>query len=1062
MTVADACRYFSDEERILNKLKPLQAVGLDYISLGQPVPTLSGGEAQRLKLAGHLSEARKSKRKKERLLFLFDEPTTGLHFDDIAVLLKALRALRDAGHALVVIEHNVDLLRAADHIIDLGLEGGQAGGSIVFAGSPAELMKCRQSYTGRALEAGRQRLPSAGQRARRQSRAEADAVADKKPPFTSRSRSVGKGGRTSHCSSEGKHSIRIQQAREHNLRGIDVHIPLDTFTVITGVSGSGKSTVAFDILFAEGQRRYLESLNAYARQFVQPASRPDVESLSGIPPTVAIEQRNSRGGRKSTVATVTELYHYIRLLFVKLGVQYCPRCMVEISAQSPQAISEKIRKGYRNKKVLLLAPLVKSRKGYYTDLARWAAKKGYTELRVDGRMLPTEHWPRLERYREHTIELPVAEIQVGRISSAELDKAVNEALSFGGGFLGVAGTEESGNPVLFSVKRSCPSCGTSFRELDPRLFSFNSKHGWCPECYGTGEQIAGFDEEQTGEEAHWITADGTSSACPACAGKRLRPEALSVFFHGMSIDRLTSLPVGDAADYFKSLKLTAREKSIVRDIQQELISRLSFLDQVGLSYLSLDRAAPSLSGGEAQRIRLAAQLGSNLRGVCYILDEPTIGLHPRDHRRLLTTLRDLKDRGNTVVVVEHDEETIRQAEYVIDLGPGGGKKGGELIFSGAVNALMQSKESVTARFLRDPLPHPFPEREQAAADLSAPREGLVVRGASLHNLKDITVELPLGGFICVSGVSGSGKSSLVRDVIFDNMKQLLSRKRGRRRDTVLQGCREIEGWRKIERVLEVDQTPIGKTPRSCPATYVGLWNEVRKLFSELPDSRVRGYGPGRFSFNVEGGRCEECGGQGRKKIEMNFLPDVSVLCESCGGRRFNEETREVRFKGKSIAEVLAMDVDEAVEFFSAQPKMYRPLKFMQDLGLGYLTLGQQSPSLSGGEAQRIKLVTELAKSRPASLYILDEPTIGLHMADVEKLIGVLQRLADAGNTVLVIEHNLDVIAEADWVIDLGPEGGDAGGRVVAQGRPVDLAEDSDSGSYTAGYLKPLFRRTQKR
>ncbi len=1056
MTVADACAYFDGDERILNKLKPLQAVGLDYISLGQPVPTLSGGEAQRLKLAGHLSEARKSKKKNERLLFLFDEPTTGLHFDDIAVLLKALRALCDAGHSLLVIEHNLDLLLAADHIIDLGPEGGETGGSVVCTGSPAELMKCRESHTGSALKTRQRRLSAARQKSGQSS----DTPAEKKLSPASRSSSSGIREGSVHSGKNTNHAVRIMQAREHNLRGIDVHIPVDTFSVITGVSGSGKSTVAFDILFAEGQRRYLESLNAYARQFVQPASRPDVDGLSGIPPTVAIEQRNSRGGRKSTVATVTELYHYIRLLFVKLGVQYCPRCTVEISAQSPQQISERIAKQYRNKSVLILAPLVIGRKGYYTDLAKWAAKKGYPELRVDGRMLPTEQWPRLDRYREHNIELPVAELSLSRAGSGELDEAVGRALSFGGGFLAAAAEGGSRDPVLFSVNRSCPSCGTSFQELDPRLFSFNSKHGWCPECFGTGEQISGFDEEQTGEESKWLSAGEGPRVCPACGGKRLRPEALSVFFHGISIDRLTSFTVDEATAYFKSLKLASREKSIARDILQELISRLSFLDQVGLSYLSLDRAAPTLSGGEAQRIRLASQLGSNLRGVCYILDEPTIGLHPRDHRRLLSTLRDLKDRGNTVVVVEHDEETIRQAEYVIDLGPGGGKKGGELIFSGRLKELIKSKDSVTARFLREPLAHPFLADKGKVT--VAETEHLVLRGASVHNLKNITVEMPLGGVVCVTGVSGSGKSSLVRDVLFENMKLLLSRKAGPKQQKVLRGCTEIEGWKRIQRVLEVDQTPIGKTPRSCPATYVGLWDEVRKLFSELPEARVRGYGPGRFSFNVEGGRCEECGGQGQKKIEMNFLPDVSVLCESCGGRRFNEETCGVRFKEKSIAEVLAMDVDEAVAFFSAQPKIYRPLKFMQDLGLGYLTLGQQSPSLSGGEAQRIKLVTELAKSGPASLYILDEPTIGLHMADVEKLIVVLHRLAEAGNTVVVIEHNLDLIAEADWVIDLGPEGGEAGGSIVAQGSPIKLAADGSAGSYTAEYLKPLFKRSRRR
>jgi len=795
--------------------------------------------------------------------------------------------------------------------------------------------------------------------------------------------------------------IRVCGAREHNLRNINVAVPRDKFTVITGISGSGKSTLAFDILFAEGQRRYLESLNAYARQFVQPSSRPDVDAVFGIPPTVAIEQRTSRGGRKSTVATVTEIYHFLRLLFVKLGTQFCPDCRVPIRPQSPEAIADKVT-GQK-----LFAPLIVARKGLYTDLAEWALKKGYPHLRVDGTLLPTGNWPRLDRFKEHNIELPVGTLA--------------EALEFGKGVV-IAGD------TIYSTRRACPRCARSFPELDPRLFSYNSKHGWCPACFGTGLQLAGFDAEQTGEEIWWNEwFSGRERPCPDCRGHRLRPEALAVRFHERTIAEFAALPVTEAAGVFARLKLRGREAEIARDLLAELRSRLAFLEEVGLGYLSLDRAAPTLSGGEAQRIRLAAQLGSNLRGVCYILDEPTIGLHPRDNRMLLDTLRQLEAKGNTVVVVEHDEDTIRQAEHIIDLGPGAGTNGGELVAAGTLRQVIGERRSLTGQFLREPLCHPLHE----------PRTGktgsIKVAGAKLHNLKNLTVRFPLGRLVCVTGVSGSGKSTLVRDVLYRQVKA------------------------SSMRALEVDQTPIGKTPRSCPATYVGFWDDIRRLYAGLPEAKMRGYGPGRFSFNTADGRCPECEGQGIKRIEMSFLPDVRVTCEACGGQRFTTETLAVKWKDKNIGEVLAMTVDEACEFFAAHEHICRCVRLLQDVGLGYLALGQQSPTLSGGEAQRIKLVTELSKANcSATLYILDEPTIGLHMADVEKLIRVLHRLVDAGNTVVIIEHNLDVIAEADWVIDLGPEGGEAGGRIVAQGTPADLAR-AGAGSHTARFLKTFLR-----
>jgi len=1053
LTVSEAIAFFGARPEVARALKPLADVGLEYLRLGQPVPTLSGGEAQRLKLAGHLAEAAARPKGEIGSLFLFDEPTTGLHFDDVAKLLAAFRQLIAAGHSLVVIEHNLDVIRASDWIVDLGPEGGDAGGGIVCTGTPSEVAKHPGSHTGRALRdyesaPGRTPVPLA-----------------REPGVPLQSRI--------------NNAIRVHNAREHNLKSIDVAIPRNEFTVVTGVSGSGKSTLAFDILFAEGQRRYLESLNAYARQFVQGASRPDVDAIFGIPPTVAIEQRTSRGGRKSTVATLTEIYHFLRLLYVKLGTQHCPDCKVPIEPQSESAIAARILREQKGERIGLLAPLVSNRKGYYTDLAKWARGKGYTHLRVDGEFLPTDKWPRLSRFQEHTIELPVADLRVSPENEAELREALARALEHGKGVVHVlsgldrlqaaaqkasAARVELALPMrVFSTKRACPSCGRSFAEPDPRLFSFNSKHGWCPECYGTGLKLAGveWDEERerTGTEDHildsWIEWLEVDETCAACEGARLNREALAVLWQGRSISELAAFPVAALAEVFRRLELSGREAEIARDIVAELRSRLAFLGEVGLSYLSLDRSAPTLSGGEAQRIRLASQLGSNLRGVCYILDEPTIGLHPRDNRVLLDTLEKLKEKGNTLIVVEHDEDTIRRAGHLVDLGPGAGRQGGRVIAEGSAADLMRRPDSLTGKFLAHPLRHPL----HAARPVTRYLPALEIGGASLHNLKDLDLRIPLGRLCAITGVSGSGKSTLARDVLYENLARVLSA-RGNGKGASLSGCTAMRGAEHVGRVLEVDQTPIGKTPRSCPATYVGFWDAIRRLFADTSDARMRGWSASRFSFNAKGGRCEECEGQGIRKIEMSFLPDVRVACEACGSARFNAETLGVRWKGRTIGEVLAMSVDEAVEFFAAHPSTHHALRLLQDIGLGYLTLGQQSPTLSGGEAQRIKLVTELAKVRANgdkhTLYVLDEPTVGLHMADVEKLIHVLHRLVDAGNTLVVIEHNLDVIAEADWIVDLGPEGGEAGGRVVAQGPPAEMVAPREAG-HTAIALRSFLK-----
>ncbi len=1011
MTVDEAITFFADHREILRALEPLAAVGLGYMQLGQPVPTLSGGEAQRLKLAGHLAKA--GKRGEGHKLFLFDEPTTGLHFDDIRVLLAAFEKLLVAGHSLVVIEHNLDVMLAADHLIDLGPEGGEGGGQLIATGSPQALMEVADSHTGAALKryvAAAQPQPAVLQ------------VADRTETLYQ------------------DNAIAVRNAREHNLKGIDLRIPRDRLTVITGLSGSGKSTVAFDILFNEGQRRYLESLNAYARQFVQPAAKPDVDAVFGIPPTVAIEQRTSRGGHKSTVATMTELHHFLRLLFVKLGTQYCPECELPVREQTPDSILAHLLEAHRDTRIRLLAPLVIARKGYYTDLAQWAAGKGFSQLRVDGQMLDTDNWPRLDRYQEHDIDLPVAELEVDPANEAALKEALERTLAYGKEQLRVI--DADGTETLYSAERACPGCRRSFAPLDPRLFSYNTRHGWCPQCFGTGVILPGFDAEQTGEEREWRRKnqdDTQPMVCRSCQGHRLRPEALSVRLFERGIADYGALSVAEAASTFADLPLSGREALIARDVVSELQSRLNFLQAVGLGYLTLDRAAPTLSGGEAQRIRLAAQLGSNLQGVCYILDEPTIGLHARDNRMLLDTLEALERKGNTMVVVEHDEDTIRRAEHVIDLGPGAGKRGGRIIAEGRVDDLLANPDSITGRALANPLRHPVRGERRDGHDAQA----ITLSAASTNNLKNVKAHFPLGRLIAVSGVSGSGKSTLVREVLHGAVKTALNGGQPKTR---------IQGWESIDRILEVDQTPIGKTPRSCPATYVGIYDEIRKLFAQTEEARIRGYGPGRFSFNTSEGRCPECEGQGMRRIEMNFLPDVTVPCDICHGKRFTAETLAVTWRGCSIGDVLNMDIETAVDFFAAHSKLHHTLGLLRDTGLGYLTLGQPSPTLSGGEAQRIKLVSELAKARPdirrgrvtKTLYILDEPTVGLHMADVERLIGVLHRLVDAGHTVVVIEHNLDVLAEADWLVDMGPEGGNAGGQIVAQGPPELVCRQPDS------------------
>ena len=828
-------------------------------------------------------------------------------------------------------------------------------------------------------------------------------------------------------------SIVIKGAREHNLKNIDVTIPRDRLVVITGLSGSGKSSLAFDTIYAEGQRRYVESLSAYARQFLEQMGKPDVDSIEGLSPAISIEQKSTSHNPRSTVGTVTEIYDYLRLLFARVGRPSCFQCGEEITAQTVQQMVDAIGLLPEGDKFQLLAPIVRGRKGEYRKELLDMRRAGYVRARVDGRLVDLGEDITLDKQKKHTIEIVVDRLVMkpGEALTRRLADSVETSLKLAGGLVGVL--TDNGNVSLYSEKLACIRCGISYPEITPRVFSFNSPHGACPACDGIGYAMtpgSSDDEDFTLLEP-----------CEVCKGARLRPESLSVKVATQSIAEVTHLSVRAAADFFESLKFTERELVIAHRILKEIRERLGFLVNVGLDYLTLDRAAATLSGGEGQRIRLATQIGSGLVGVLYILDEPSIGLHQRDNRRLLQTLLRLRDLGNTVVVVEHDAETMMAADHLLDMGPGAGTHGGQVIAQGTPNDVMGNLDSLTGQYLRGTQMVSLPRRQRKAKGL------LSIVGAKKHNLKGMTAKIPLGLLTCVTGVSGSGKSTLVLEVLFHSLSQLLYHKKPK-----IDGCKELLGVDALDKVIDIDQAPIGRTPRSNPATYTGLFSFIRDLYSNLPESRVRGYKPGRYSFNVKGGRCEACQGDGLIKIEMHFLPDVYVTCEVCKGQRYNRETMEIHHKGKSIADVLNMTVDDAVEFFEHIPFIKRKLDTLHDVGLHYVKLGQSATTLSGGEAQRVKLSRELSK-RPTgrTMYILDEPTTGLHFADVQRLLDVLDRLVEAGNTVVVIEHNLDVIKNADWIIDLGPEGGDRGGEIVAEGPPKEIAKSKRS--YTGQVLK---------
>ncbi|HKW46226.1 MAG TPA: excinuclease ABC subunit UvrA [Gemmatimonadaceae bacterium] len=934
-------------------------------------------------------------------------------------------------------------------------------------------------------------------------------------------------------------ALIIRGAREHNLRNIDVRIPRDRLTVITGLSGSGKSSLAFDTIYAEGQRRYVESLSAYARQFLGLMEKPDVDSIEGLSPAISIEQKTAGHNPRSTVGTVTEIYDYLRLLYARVGTPHCPNCGRPVQRQSAGQIADIILSWPDGARIEVRAPLVQGRKGEFRELFETVRKQGFIRAYVDGDLIEVSDPPKLNRRQNHTIEVVVDRLVVRAEDRGRLADSLETALKLADGLVQVSRADDE-HVELFSERYGCPTCGISLPELEPRHFSFNSPFGACPACGGLGtrrrvseELILGdprisilegvvipwgepqgylrkivlpaiaralkFDlNSPWGElpkqvrdtilygdggkkkgEFEWegvlanierryaetdsdtiraeLEAYMVAVPCAECGGRRLKREALAVTVADRNIGELTELPVTEALEFFEQVPVRGNgrpgiDPEIAGPILKEVRERLRFLVDVGLDYLTLGRAAESLSGGEAQRIRLATQIGSRLVGVLYILDEPSIGLHQRDNARLIATLEQLRDLGNTVIVVEHDEETMRAADHIIDLGPGAGKHGGEVIAEGTIRDITQNSNSITGKYLSGAMEIRTPSGRRSVD----PRRVIRVEGAREHNLRNLDVAVPLGVFVAVTGVSGSGKSTLIEDILHRTLARHFYRAR------VIPGVhRRITGLEHIDKVIDIDQSPIGRTPRSNPATYTGLFTPIRELFAELPEAKIRGYGPGRFSFNVKGGRCEACQGDGLVKIEMHFLPDVYVPCEVCKGKRYNRETLEVRFRGKSIADVLELTVEDALHFFENQPRIRQKLETVNDVGLGYIHLGQSATTLSGGEAQRVKLATELSKRDTGrTLYILDEPTTGLHFEDVRLLLDVLHRLVDRGNTVLVIEHNLDVIKTADWIIDLGPEGGTRGGTVVAAGTPEEVA--ATEASHTGHYLKPLLERKRNR
>ncbi len=1154
MDVQEALAHFANVPKIARMLQTLHDVGLDYLKLGQPSPTLSGGEAQRIKLARELV-----KRATGRTLYILDEPTTGLHFHDIKKLLAVLHGFVESGNSVVVIEHNLDVIKTADWLIDLGPEGGAGGGRIVAEGTPKRVSKSKRSPTGAVLRDMFDNL-------------EVSAACKKtvtprglKPAARHRKETV----------------ISVVGAREHNLKNIDVTIPRNKTTVCSGPSGSGKTSFSIDTLYAEGQRRYVESLSSYARQFLSRLQPPRVDHVEGLSPSICIERKTTSKSPRSTVGTITEVYDYMRILWTRIGQAFCPQCKVPIGTQSSDEIAEKVLQLGNGRRALLLSPIAPLGSETYESFFQRLRSQGYGRVRVDGALHELSETIAIDKKRDHRVEVVVDRVIIRAAQASRITDSIEQALALGSGVMQIQLVDDkkptaktrANNETEFrySQHHACDQCGTSYDELSPHHFSFNSRMGWCEACEGLGTQqgaspaaivvhptqsiadgaIAGWGElardgqlyemmsalaEQVEFDLHcpwnklsekhklaflhggdetWVTVTGparkkksraaqaqyvglrfrwrgffpaigratrsswqyrkrledlvTDVPCDACAGGRLHAAPAATQVNSVTIHEACLWPLSQTLVWFDKLKLPAVKRKIAGELLHEITSRLRFLVDVGLDYVHLHRTASTLSGGESQRIQLASQIGTGLTGVLYVLDEPTIGLHPRDNHRLTTALRRLRDLGNTLVIVEHDREMIEAADHVLDFGPGAGIFGGEVTASGTVAAIRKNRASLTGQYLSGKASIPVPtnrrpvsspprtdlagmDDEGEIVDVVRSKEAqawLTVYGAREHNLKEIDVSFPLGRLTCVTGVSGSGKSSLVSHVLYNTLATRLHRAR-----LVAGGHDRITGIEHIDKVINVDQSPIGNSPTSNPGTYTGLFDTMRELFAKLPMSKIRGYRPSRFSFNRPGGRCEACEGMGQRCIEMHFLPDVWVECEDCQGARYVPETLEVKYRGKSIADVLEMRVSQALELFVTVPKIRRMLQTLDDVGLGYVHIGQPAPTLSGGEAQRVKLAAELGRpSTGKTLYILDEPTTGLHFDDLKKLLQVLHRLVDLGNTCICIEHNLDVIKTADWVIDLGLEAGEKGGSLVVEGPPQVIVENKQS--HTAKALRPV-------